>query len=403
MRTKHRRLLLLSLLGLSCSSYADVQFNGFASVKGGLIFGSEKDLNGNGMIDANEQAFSGDFSEDLSFKPLSLFAIQARSDLGDGLSATVQLMAEGQNDFEVDARWAFLSYEFSDNWSVQAGRIILPAFYKSEFSNVGYAHNYNALPRSVYTTLSFSNVEGVRFVNTSSFGDWSLLATFGYSNWNGDITIGGIGQDFSGSLKNIVSGNFELNREWLTLFGGAFTTEAQFDSLDAAVIDPTIDANLGPAVTAGVITQADLDATKDALTFSGDGLYFYYGFDIDYNDWLATYEYAEYGIEDSGDSINEVWYLTVGKRIDDIVVTLTTGELQQPIDMGDVNQLNEVIQPLALNVKQSLAGQYYTMNQLSIRYNFHPAAAFKTDLFIWDPIDSGEELTGLSVGIDLVF
>lgn len=208
---------------------------------------------------------------------------------------------------------------------------------------------------------------------------------------------------YGGSLNDIVSGNFELNRDWLTLFGDAFVTEVEFDSLNQAVTIPTIDALLGPAVQAGALSTAELAATKKALSFSGDGLYFYYGFDIDYDDWLATYEYAEYGIKDAGDSINEVYYFTFGKRFDEFVVSITTGEYEQPIDQSHINALAPIAQPVAAALKANLAIQQYTLDQLSVRYNFHPAAAFKLDLFVWDPQKSGEDLTGFSVGMDLVF
>jgi len=393
----------LSVLVASCSltANAELTFNGFASIKAGMLFNDPKDLNGNGTIDSDEQAYSGRITEDLSFKENSLFALQATADLTEGLTATVQLMAEGIDDFEVDARWAYLSYQLSDSWTVQAGRIILPAFYKSEFEKVGYAHNYSILPRSVYTPLAFSNVEGIRFNTSTYFGDWTMNSSLGYSNWQGDISLSGV--NFGGSLKDIISGNFELNRDWLTLFGGAFITDVEFDTLDQAVINPTVDSLLGPAVDAGALSASDLVQTKQALSFSGDGLYFYYGFDIDYNDWLVTYEYADYGIKDAGDSINEVYYFTIGKRINDFVISATTGEYKQPIDQSHITALHPIAQPVAAALKANLAALNYTLDQISVRYNFHPAAAFKVDLFTWDPLLSGEDLTGFSMGIDLVF
>ena len=403
MKKMNKIALSVLLATSSITANAEIVFNGFASIKAGMLFNDPKDLNGNGVIEGDEQAYNGNITEDLSFKDNSLFAIQASADLGHGLSATVQLMAEGKDDFDVDARWAYLSYQLSDTWTVQAGRIILPAFYKSEFEKVGYGHNYNLLPATVYTELGFSNVEGIRFVNSSYFGDWSLSASVGYSNWDGDLQSGTSSATYAGSLSDIVSANFELNRDWLTLFGGAFVTDVEFDSLDNAVTNPTIDAALTPALQAGLITPGDVTQAKQALTFSGDGLYYYYGFDIDYQDWLATFEYADYGIKDSGDSINEVYYFTFGKRINEYTLTATIGEYEQPIDQGHINALHPVVQPLASAVKQNLANQKFSLQQVSLRYNFHPSAAFKLDLFSWDPLDSGEDLTGFTMGVDLVF
>lgn len=187
MRKMTKVALSLLVATSSMTVNAELTFNGFASIKAGMLFDDPKDLNNNGIIESDENAYSGFITEDLSFKDNSLFAVQASADLTQGLSATIQLMAEGRDDFDVDARWAYLSYQLSDSWTVQAGRIILPAFYKSEFEKVGYAHNYNILPRSVYTPLAFSNVEGIRFNNNTYFGDWSLASSLGYSNWEGDI------------------------------------------------------------------------------------------------------------------------------------------------------------------------------------------------------------------------
>ena len=211
------------------------------------------------------------------------------------------------------------------------------------------------------------------------------------------------GQKFEGTLDNIVSGTLELNREWLTLFGGFIFTEANFDSLDAAIITPTVEGSLGPAVQAGLISQSVLEETKEALSFSGDGVYYYYGFDVDYESWLLTYEYADYGIKDSGDTINEVWYVTGGKRFDNFVITATHGEYAQPIDTAHIAKLNPIVQPLASAVIGNLASQFYTIDQVSISYSLHPAALLKGELFSWDPLNSGENLTGVSFGIDLVF
>ncbi len=396
---KMNKLALSVLIGsCSLSANAELVFNGFASIKAGMVFDDPKDLNANGQIDPEEQAFSGEITEDISFKDNSLFAIQATADLGDRLTATVQLMAEGRDDFDVEARWAYLSYQLSDNWNVQAGRIILPSFYKSEFEKVGYAHNYNILPRTVYTPLDISNVEGIRFNYNNSFGDWSLTSSLGLSSWKGVFAETG-----EASFDNIYSGNFELNRDWLTLFGGGFTTDVNLDSLNELSINPALDAALGPLVAAGALTAGELEQAKDDLSLSGDGLYYYYGFDIDYQDWLFTYEYAEYGVDDSADTINEVYYVTFGKRINDLVITVTTGEYEQPIDGGYIASLNPVVQPVASGVIASLADEEYSLDQLSIRYNFHPTAAFKFDLFSWDPLKSGEDLTGFSMGVDLVF
>lgn len=401
------KLIKLSLLAASIlathEANAEIEFSGFASIKGGKLFDKPKDLNNNGELDPGEIPFDSDLTHDLNFKRLSLFALQANAELGDGLDATVQLVADGAKDFEVEARWAYLSYQLNNNLSVQAGRIVLPSFYKSEFDKVGFAHAQNILPKTVYTHLNFTSVEGVRFIHKGNLGDWSSTATFGLASWDGGIYIAATGEDYDAELTDIMSSTFEATNEIVTFFAGGYLADVQFDSLDQAITFPIIDSALEPALNAGLVTQSSVDQLKDAMSYSGDGQYYYYGFDVDYNDWLVTYEFAKYGVKDSGDSLNESWYLTAGKRFDRLTATVTTGKLEQPINYNHITALDPSVQGLGLAIKKTLSAQYYSIKQVSFAYNFHSSAAMKFELYQWDPLESGEQIRGASVGIDLVF
>ena len=44
----------------------------------------------------------------------SVFALQLTADLQEKLSATAQIVARGENDFDADFEWAYITYEFSD-------------------------------------------------------------------------------------------------------------------------------------------------------------------------------------------------------------------------------------------------------------------------------------------------
>lgn len=115
--------LSLTMLAVSavCSgaAQADIQLNGYASIRATTV-----DSDGGGL------GFGGlTANGEMTFKDESVFALQARSDLGDGLSATIQLMAEGSKDFEAEAKWAYLTYELNDQHSVSAGRFANPIFF----------------------------------------------------------------------------------------------------------------------------------------------------------------------------------------------------------------------------------------------------------------------------------
>jgi len=63
----------------SLAQAADTRINGFASINAGV------------MMDEDTSLFG--YSDTISFKPESLFALQIASELGDGLSATAQIMS----------------------------------------------------------------------------------------------------------------------------------------------------------------------------------------------------------------------------------------------------------------------------------------------------------------------
>ncbi|MCP3865251.1 MAG: porin, partial [Aestuariibacter sp.] len=87
---------------------AEVNLSGFASIVGGTSTDSD--------------AFVRGYEDSIDFKEHSFFALQAYSDLGDGLSATAQIRSRGRDDWEPEFTWAFLSYEISPSWRIQAGR-----------------------------------------------------------------------------------------------------------------------------------------------------------------------------------------------------------------------------------------------------------------------------------------
>ena len=210
--------LLIAGVCCSMSSMAEVKFNGFASIKAGVLFDDPTDLNSNGVIDDEEMILGGLYDEDLSFKPESVFALQVYSDLGEGLSFTAQLFAEGRSDFDLEARWVYLSFELTDEWKVNVGRMVLPMFYKSESEKIGYTVTGNRLPRSVYDDFDFAVVEGVRLNNSTEVGDWTINSSFGYYSWEGDF--GTSNGDFNTSFDNIISVSAEFTYDWLTLFAG---------------------------------------------------------------------------------------------------------------------------------------------------------------------------------------
>ncbi len=396
---KLKTALLVASVCCSAATMAEVRFNGFASIKAGVVFDDATDLNGNGAIDPVEEAYFGLYDKDLSFKPESIFALQVSSDLGENLSVTAQFYADGREDFDVEARWAYLSYEINDSWKVNLGRMVLPMFYKSEFQKVGYAFNGVRLPTAVYGDFDFAVVEGVRVDNSTELGDWSMNSSFGYSSWDGEVVISSLGGAFPAAFKNTMSANTELSWEWFTFFVGGFIAEVDFSAIDNSALYPQIDAAAG----AFGLNATEVANLKDTVKFSGDGQYYYIGASIDYNDWLLTVEYADYGVKDSGDSFNEVYYVTAGKRINEFTILYTYEDYDQPIDLSHLDSFSPVAKQVGAGLMEALAAATFKSQSISLRYDFHSNAALKADIFSAEPLHMNKSISGMSFGIDLVF
>jgi len=124
----------------------------------------------------------------------SKVGIQLDAVLEDGLSATMQFMARGKDEFNAELEWSYISYELSDTSQIKFGKLRLPIYYYSTSFDVGYAYNWIRPPEDV-NSLPISSFGGLDYSTSFEFGEWSLVAqTFFGSNRsdveeNGDIDL----------------------------------------------------------------------------------------------------------------------------------------------------------------------------------------------------------------------
>ncbi|MDO6444524.1 hypothetical protein Q4493_01925 [Colwellia sp. 1_MG-2023] len=384
----------LSLLYIP-QSFADITLNGFASIRASQA-----------NSDGGTTPF-GEFEEgEISFKSESLFAVQATADLTEGLSAIIQLYAAGENDFDVEARWAYISYQLADNHTINVGKLANPTFHQSEYEKVGFAHNFSRLPKAVYTGFPFATMEGIALNSQFELadGDYTLDTKVLYGSWDGNITLNGVGNVPLG-LNDIMSVNATLSGDWWKVFSGAFTTEMKAESLDANSYFPAIQPGVEAALSLGA-TQSDITNFTNAVAWDKkDGLYWFAGFGVDYEDWLIDFEYTNYGVQDSVDAPNENWYLALGRRFDSYIITVHAEESKQPDDYGFLNGINHpVLQATGKGLQGVLAANEFDGYGISLRYDFHPSAALKVDYFTGEnQITNIGDYQIMSVGVDLVF
>lgn len=394
MNKMYRLILGLSLLYIP-ASYADVKLNGFASIRA-----SQANSDGG-------KAPFGEFKEgQISFKSESLFALQASADLTEGLSATVQLFADGADDFNLEARWAYISYQLSDNHQLNAGRLANPTFHQSEYEKVGYTHNFARLPKAVYARFDFATVEGISL--NSQFdvgdGDYTLDTKLLYGSWDGEVALAAFG-DIPLGLDDIMSFNATFSGDWWKVFGGAFITKMNASEFDMTTLLPAVQPGIQLAQSLGA-TSNDINLFTDSVIWNEkDGLYWFAGFGLDYSDWIIDFEYTAYGVKDSVDSENKNWFFAVGRRFNDFVMTIHTEKATQPTDYDFLNNVSHpVLTATGTALADNLSIQEHDGVGVTLRYDFHPSAALKVDYFSGNSTQSAiGDYQIMSIGIDLVF
>lgn len=393
-----------TLLGLSIAaalvslpSFAEVRINGFASIVGGQTLDDDDTLYG--------------YDNDFNMEQESKFALQVSADLQERLSATAQVIARGENDFDAEFEWAYLTYEISDNSQLSAGKMRIPFYRYSDFLDVGYAYRWVRPPKSVYN-LNFSTYEGLSYLYNSNIGEWDSSIQLMYGSVNEDIAA--VTESDNVEINDAFGFNWTLSKDWFTARAAYILSEVSIDVSNSAQLSALFSGLSGY----GLYEQRqDLAVEEDDSYFAG------IGFGIDYNNFLFDAEYTQYEIEDSFLAKQSQYYASVGYRIDDWTVHFTYENNDDENDSSELNTIPAQIQtpngpinvstnpsdpnaPLLRDVTNfALLSQRAESNTYTIgaRYNFHPSAAFKIDVSRFEDDITNTEVDLVSMGVDLVF
>ena len=380
---KKNMLNILIVAALSSAFYANANttINGFASIKGGMTTSSDESLY--------------EYTDELDLKTGSLFAVQIKSDLGENLSVTGQLLGRGSDDFDVGFEWLYLSYKLSDNLTLSAGRIGVPFFKYSDFKDVGYAYLWHTAPQSVYSGVGFTKVEGVSLYYTTTLGDFDATAQLLYGSSSDTNPI--FNQPAATRQDKVVSLNVELSRDWYS-FRAAYVQGDITVSSDA--FTPLTDALFGTNVPAFQALAAELDFNEDQGTFYGLGV------TLEPANWNIVFEYNDIGIDNSFYSERTNYYLSAGYRFDKfqpfVVYEREDHKSKDSIYQPYIGVLPpQLLQP----VIGVVVGQKFDATTLSagIRYDFHSSAAFKLQFSSQKDNTTDNRVGLLTAGVDLVF
>ncbi|AXT33438.1 hypothetical protein D1819_18915 [Pseudoalteromonas tunicata] len=172
----------------SCVSHiaqAEVSISGFGSIVAGKTLGTVEDPLKPGT--KRDEIFTADFydvgqySNDFTFEPETVFALQISADMGDKLKVTGQLVAKGTDDFRPELDWYYLTYQATNELTLMVGRRNIPMYYFSEFSEVGYAYPWMRPPSNLYW-WQVTQFNGFTAMYDFDMGGYSNTVSFFYGN-----------------------------------------------------------------------------------------------------------------------------------------------------------------------------------------------------------------------------
>jgi hypothetical protein len=135
-----------------------VAFSGFGTL--GLVHSdySQADFIGNVA-----QPRGPGFSSSWSATPDSDLGGQANFTFSDAFSGVVQVLSrdDANGNFKPDVEWANLKYDFTSDFAVRVGRILLPTFQRSDIQNVGYALPWVRIPIEINYTDTATHSDGI--------------------------------------------------------------------------------------------------------------------------------------------------------------------------------------------------------------------------------------------------
>ncbi len=382
-----KSLLALSLAVVLAPAVvsADTTINGFASIKAGMTTGSDEQLYG--------------YDDTLDFKNESLIALQVKSDLGEKLSVTAQLLGRGRDDFDVGFEWAFISYQLTDNMTINAGRLRTPFYKYSDFKDVGYAYDWLRVPQGVYG-LGFDTIEGLTFYRTAQLGSLDSTLQLIFGGYDGDASLSGV--QVNATIDNVAGITWELAKDSLS---------ARFAYLPGKTSIETAPVSLAPGFTVGNLYQAltanglapvveAIDIDDESSNFIGVGLTY------DDSNWIAVAEYTRVEVENSFISIQKNWYASIGKRINSFTPYISYERENNDAVVSIYQPYSSVLPPQLLVPLQGLVATQErdasTWN-VGLRYDFHPSAAFKAQFSSEDLDTTGQRNGVLAFGVDLIF
>lgn len=390
-----KTLLAPSLMAAILSSSvqaSDIDFSGYGSIRGGVL-----------VDDDITPRYYG-YDDKVDFKNESLFALQAKATLNEKWNATIVLQARGEKDFDLEARWAYLSYQYSPDTSISVGRFALPYFRNSDTQDIGYSHNYSRLPTAIYLGEEYDIIEGVRIMHTALVGDGDITFKGSFGSFSGQAS----GYDFE--LDNILQASAEYTYEWFSVFVGLLSADATFTGIDE-VFNNGLESSLGgfgyQVTENGMVLNpggANVYDMNELYAHEESTLYWTTGFTIDYENWLFNAEYATYDIDDSFVEETKVMYVALGYRFDKAVVSFVHEDYKIDSDYDKANSADPYINAFVVSATDNLfASNSYDAQGIHLRYDLDQGVALKFEYTLINNDLADKSASLVTFGVDFIY
>ncbi|KFI06385.1 porin [Massilia sp. BSC265] len=172
-----KKLIIAALLSSAGMAYADdLSLSGFATITAGKAYSGSQGQ----FMDQPCPCFIGNYEHgavyrdrEWSWTRESLVGLQAKYQITDKLSGTVQAVLRASENGKPDIDWAYLSYDLTPDTTIQAGRRRLPIYAYSDSVYIGYTLPWVRVPQDIYG-WEIGAYNGVNLRHSRSIGEWAV-------------------------------------------------------------------------------------------------------------------------------------------------------------------------------------------------------------------------------------
>ncbi|CBL45274.1 Hypothetical protein HDN1F_16910 [gamma proteobacterium HdN1] len=399
-------------LAITPAHAVELRFDGFATFVVGQMLDDDElasDAQGNLM------PYRG-FDDQINFQSNNVFAVQARADLGDGLTATAQITAKGADDYDAKFSWAYFSYELTPELTISAGQMRIPYFFYSETLDVGYSYPFVRPPFNTYDIGGFDNISGLKAEWQTDIGNWVSRVTMLAGRADTTLEISQLPDPVKGQVSRLGLFAWSMNYD-------AFTVRAIYSHANLSMdLNDYLDAVAFAPISAVGINFSD-DARHGAY-FKNDSASFYgVAFNYDPGSYFVTLESTALNLKNGFmQNPSEGTYLNAGVRIGKFTpyVTLEHVEsdynehgyrrLMAEVDSADLpQQFGPQLGPIVYSKVSSGLKQLFTSSlkeenayNVGVRYDFHPAAALKLE-YMTSKTKTDLSPQAIAASVDVIF